>query len=178
MNEINRTTIREVASLLGEGWSVTEDENDSVYLECKNQKLSLKIPWNKKDRLEISGCFGGGLLRFFPYERPSTRITVAITSEARKIASAIQKRLLPNYEKVLAECIENKAEANEYEAKKQAVLEAIAKAYGRDAKICEYDNTVFACKPYMFKARYHSELTVELQIELPLEKALEVIKIL
>jgi hypothetical protein len=178
MSEINRTTIQEVASLLGEGWSVTEDENDSVYLECKNQKLALKIPWKKEDSLGISGCFGGDLPRFFPYDPPSTSITVAITSDAKRIASAIQKRLLPNYEKVLAQCIKNKAEADEYKAKKQAILKAILEAHGRDAKIYELDDTVFACKPYMFKARYHGSSTVRLEIELPLEKALEVIKVL
>jgi hypothetical protein len=79
MSEINRTTIQEVASLLGEGWYVTEDDNHRLYLVNENQERTLNLALNI---------------------------------------------------------------------------------------------------PYLFRARYHGSSTVRLEIELPLEKALEVIKVL
>lgn len=128
-----------VALLLGLGWDVAKRDfstTDRFYLTGPGgEHIDLDIAPATRDKLHISGTI--------PNRNPETKwgegagvsIQVAHSRGAVVIAKEIKRRFLPDYQKALAERIEqNRAKAN-HEAKRTAVARRVMEAFGETPTI-------------------------------------------
>ena len=161
-----------------EGWRLDEEQGTYGTLIMSNDSDGLVFSpiWNNSNRVEIHGYYGG-LNKYLPYEREKTEITVSMAKTPERIAKDIEKRLLPAYKKVYAETMEAKKVDDEYKKKKVFILETIQKTIGGDAHII-HDKKVISYKPFECDVKYWSGHNVRLKITLPLEKAIEILKML
>lgn len=137
------TNLQEFAQLIaealtnatGEQWtrSTKFDEMDSNWralLVAPGEKsLFLSNTWaSKGGRLYIGASFPEGTSNFQPIARPS--ITVADTKSNVQVANDIKRRLLPEYNTLLAIVLKRKAEADSFEANRLSLAEEVAKVVG------------------------------------------------
>ena len=173
---------KSICPLLEGEWLINQDLIDQNYpgvfiTNLAGKQLQFKSPWNNEERLEISGSFLDGLNSYLSYHsnREKTEITVAKSKSPEQIARDIRKRLMPAYERVLAQAKKNKIIADKQEAKKQNVLECLKEAMD---KATIRDNKVYQWEPYEISAKYHySEENIELKLTLSLSKALSVLQL-
>lgn len=168
-----------VASLLDGDWTIDQERLDGgypgIFLNGPDDKsLHFVIPWNNDNRLEISGSFRNGLNQHLPYsgDREKTEITVAKSKAPEQIAKDIERRLMPPYERVLAQTKERKAKADAYEAEKMRALETIRDAMGEGASI--KDDDVIRYNSFC-RAKYYGG-TIKIEVELPVDKAVEILR--
>ena len=171
---------KSICSLLEDEWLINQDLIDEGYqgvfiTTLDGKQLQLTTPWNNNNRLEISGSFRD-FYQHLPYKHENTSITVAKSKSPEQIARDIKKRLMPAYERVLAQAKKNKIIAENQEAKKQNVLECLKEAMDKKATI--RDNEVYQWKPYQISAKYHySDADIELKLTLPLSKILNILRL-
>lgn len=173
-----------VAPLLENGWHIDTDHPDErrgiSLISEGERRLLFDIGWSTNDRLEIYGSFDNGLAQYLPYQsqRPKTEISVAVTKTPEKIAQDIKRRLLPNYEQVLAAAKEYKKRDDDYKATRKQAMEQIKTAIGGDVDFLSHTqrDELYGYKPYSFEAKYHSNDEIEFTLTLPFKKALEVLK--
>jgi len=168
---------KSICPLLEGEWLINQDLIDQNYpgvfiTTLDGKQLHFRTSWNKKNHLEISGSFHN-LYQHLPYQCENTSITVAKSKSPEQIARDIRKRLMPAYERVLAQAKENKIAADKREAKKQHVLEVLKAAMD---KATIRDNEVYQWKPYHISAKYQYG-DIELKLTLPLSKALNVLQL-
>jgi hypothetical protein len=107
---------KEVAAALGEQWAVIQN-NDSNYpqarIVCDGRGLCFDLSRRnrRQPRIEISGYYGYGndsLWHFKPHNMESPKITVDAERDVKAIVNEINRRVLPDYWKVIAACLEAK----------------------------------------------------------------------
>jgi len=169
-----------LCTLLEGEWYINQDHSDSGYsgvsIETPGGKaLNITIPYNNKTRLEIRGSWLDGLSQHTPCNHESTHITVLQSKTPEQIARDITKRLLPPYERVLAQAREAKAAHDKQEAHKQKVLESL-QAVMPNATI--RNDEVYQYEPHRITVKYcsYSDGDVQLELTVPAEKALEILK--
>jgi len=138
--------IKEVASILK--MEVTFDENACWNRgELKKENLIFSIKngdYRNKDRIVINPIFPRAKDGFYcrPYSYKSLQITVSEISSASRIADAIQKRLLPQYQPFFEKALEIKEKHNEYLAGKENILKRLQE-YFPFGEASEYQSTFF-----------------------------------
>lgn len=128
----NRAKAGEVGRVFG---SPDPDYADSW---CAANRLAcgstLHISQGQHDRLEISTSVPRELRGFRPYDRdgeaPKTRITVSAQMAAAQIVADVRRRLLPEHERLFADCLAAKQKSDAYHAGVAARLTAVAHACG------------------------------------------------
>lgn len=154
-----------------------EDGYPGIFINCADGRcLHISIPWNRENRYEIEGSFEYGLAQHLPYmdQREKTSITVSQNKSVEQIVQDITKRLLPAYERVLAQAKENKAAHDKREQDKQYALEIIQSILG-DAHI--RNDECYAMHKNV-TARYYSTGDISLKMTVPFAKATEILKLL
>lgn len=124
-------TVVEVARALGDGWSAGEFDPDLLHIGKvigpKGAQITFNA-WPVPGRFEITGNLER---QFKPYAAPRFKITVAADKTPGKIAGDIRRRILDaGYWGVLAETLERKRQAEEEEATRQALHDALLKILG------------------------------------------------
>ncbi len=172
-----------ICAKLTDNWTLDGNfEGNRVIIKSGQKQLHLQFPWNDTNRLMISGSWPNGLYNFLPYNKLKTEITVTKDKAPERIARDIEKRLLPNYEKMLQEAIKGKEVNDAYLDRKDKALKRIIEAIGGDAHIMEHNQQVHSWKPYDCTVEYHGhyssdeETEVQLRIRLPLEKVIEILR--
>lgn len=164
-----------------DGWEFDEDVDNTTYVwrglakAAGGRQLTFSLLYGRDDRLVIHGSWGMDLSRFLPYKREKTEITVSREKHPAKIASEIERRLLPAYERMFAEAVRQKKANDSYETKKKDALEAIRVAIGGDAHFTCNDETIVSYEPYNCDATFYTD-DVKLELRLPLEKAVRMLK--
>jgi len=178
--ELAKEDARRICEFL-DGWELDEDIDSTSYVwrglarSAEGRQLLFRLEWNKNDRLEISGSWGMGLYQFLPYNREKTEITVSRKKSPEKIAKEIERRLLPAYERMFAKAVRHKEANDSYEKRKKDALEAIKAAIGGDAHFTSDGNKVYSYEPYNCDAEFYTD-EVKLELRLPLEKAVRMLK--
>lgn len=134
-NKELETLAREITRELGSAWNYREQDEpypthriDGPGEAC----LYLRIEYNHKDRIAIGGSLNIGKNGMYVtvYEDGkrvcSGDITVAISRGVPAIVREIQRRLLPDYLRVLAKAVERRDAERTYEAKRRENLETLA----------------------------------------------------
>lgn len=166
---------------LESNWFVKKDwEGNGVMITVDQKQLHFYFAWNN-DRLIISGSWPNGLSRFLPYNKLNTEITVSKNKAPEVIARDITKRLLPNYEEVLAEILKQKVVEDIYQDNKKVALKKVVEAIGGNAHIIEHSQQVHSYEPYDCTVEYRGgardeEEQIRLEINLPLEKAFKLLR--
>lgn len=142
------------------------------------QEIDFRVPWNKPDRIEISGGFGNGLAQHLSYreDREKTSITVAAGKDPKRIAADIEKRLLPGYIRELKKAKERKQSADEYAANQRNVLERIQAAVGGGHIPDHTKETLYCSNFHGLTVKYYSGYDVRIEMNLPVEMLIEVIE--
>lgn len=168
-----------IAILLDGVWATDQERLESGYpgrfLNGPEDKiLHFTTPYNNTARVEINGIFHHDLSQHLPYNmnREKTEITVARSKTPEQIARDIERRLMPPYERVLAQTKDRKAKADAYEAKKMRAIDAIRDAMGSGASI--KDGDVIRYNPFC-RARYYGG-DIKIEVELPVDKAVEILR--
>lgn len=168
-----------IATLLDGDWAIYKDRLDGIYpgifLNGPDDKsLHFTTSYNNTERLEINGIFPNDLSQHLKYgmDREKTEITVAKSKTPEQIAKDITKRLMPPYERVLAQAKERKADADFHEGRKKKALELIRDAMGEGASI--KDDEVYRHSPFC-RARYYGG-GIKIEVELPVDKAVEILR--
>jgi len=95
---------------------------------------TLHISQGQHDRLEISTSVPRELRGFRPYyrdgEAPKNRITVSAQKPAAQIVGEVRRRLLPEHERLFADCASAKQKNDDHHASVAARLTAVANACG------------------------------------------------
>lgn len=132
-----RTTAADVVTFLGDGWSVDPsnpdyptvniDGPDGASLNLRGDSfLSIK-------KLEISGSYPKLLDGSWDHHSKAVGINVSISRGGKAIAGEIQRRLLPEYTKQLAEAIDRKAKAQANQDARAAIAQRIIDVLPRAA---------------------------------------------
>jgi hypothetical protein len=121
-----------VAVELGEGWSATDGwwgTGDAKLLGPAGAVLHLMVARSRAGRIAVSGVFDRRQHDRIRYEEEGQagEITVAADSTPEKIASHIQRRLLPEYLALLAVVTQRIAHADAVTAEKAAVVTRLAR---------------------------------------------------
>ena len=124
------TLTQNVAKEMGEGWAyiVPEPGNESTRHASMSGPNGQEVYFNNsrsgKDRVYVSGTFPQG--QSLPYNETRPSITMDGNKPAAKMAADIKRRLLPEYQRILALVIERKMQAETFEANRKNVQAQVA----------------------------------------------------
>jgi hypothetical protein len=122
---------------LGQNWKLTRYKNDTPwYAEITHLvsgALSLHLgEW--KGRVSIAGVYDdrveGRQVWYKSSSEPWPSISVAVTREAKAVAREVERRLLPDYSRLHAECEKRVAEYKTLLAASKATAELVAQMIG------------------------------------------------
>ena len=119
------TLAKQVAGILG--WKYNEDAQNWLAL-LSNAEASLGLEMTHKGKVVVTGFLPKGNYSRHDLHGPKISITASRGPEA--IAKEIQRRLLPDYEAVMAEAMKRKADAEAYDNAARNNLERLADAFG------------------------------------------------
>lgn len=168
-----------VAVLLDGDWAIDNERLENspgILLNGPEDKiLHFTTPYNNTARLEINGIFPHDLSQHLSYsvDREKTEITVAKSKTPEQIARDITKRLMPPYERMLAQTRERKADADFHEGRKRKALELLRNAIGEKAIIRQ--DEVISYDPSCC-AKYYGDGSIKLELILPVDKAVEILR--
>ena len=136
---------QKIAPELGEGWYVTKGHWDKDAFLCDDQGAKLHVSaraWRKQDegKLEISGSLDK-YRKVTRYHEPKHEIKVSyLTKSPARIAGDIERRLLPNYRKALAELDERQRAYDERESAKEDFMRSLLATLGNAARRQSYSD--------------------------------------
>ncbi len=149
-DKLNITVTKRLAELLALPLLSDADPNEtSCALRLPNGRLL--VISRQKDKFHI-GCFlNGELSKYRPYYKdgeapPVLHINVAASKTAEQIAADIRRRLLPEYERALAACLQDKRETEELHARKLLALLKVAVPLGLTVQCDEHKGAPFTLK--------------------------------
>jgi len=147
MNKLEfQEKIKEVASILK--MEVTFDENACWNRgEMKKDNLIFSInngDYRNENRIRIYPLFPRAKDGFYcqPYNYKSLQITISEISSASRIADAIQRRLLPQYQPFFQKALEIRERRNKYLADKEDILKRLQE-YFPEGVVSENQSTFF-----------------------------------
>ncbi|MDA3643799.1 hypothetical protein LZ318_11830 [Saccharopolyspora indica] len=173
---------RKIAAELGDGWQATEgsapSNNIARLVHSTGATLHLSTHgWRKSDegKLGITASlqqYG----KVTEYREPTHEIKVSYNKKTpAQIAQDIKRRLLPNYQKRLAELAELQAQYDEHEAEQEAFIRDLAATLGDAARRSSFSREWIDFRDLGQIANGHARVlsaTVEFQVEVPKEFAL------
>ncbi|MBU0959463.1 MAG: hypothetical protein KKB31_05960 [Nanoarchaeota archaeon] len=144
--EQTKAIAQKIAEAMGWGMEVNENNWNPIILKGDEKLLiSIETYGTTKGRVVIKGHYGV-FSAHLPYRHDKTEITVSPTKTPEQIAKDIKSRLLPTYQKILAEAQEAKKREDDYQANKKSLLVDVATfipspnikedlIYGRDPNV-------------------------------------------
>lgn len=158
---------REIAKALGKPWKYeeqTEPYPTHYIANGAEARIALHVPWSQPDRIAIGGSLNVGKNGQYItlYKQGGEReyvpeITVAVSRGVPKIVEEIKRRLLPEYERILALAIDKRNKDAAYQNRTRENLKTLAKITRTDlGKYKDDERTSYS----FYTGEYHGEVRV------------------
>ena len=180
--------VREIGTFLNmefdEEYAAKHERNWNYYSQLKNGTKSISFStgdFKFKDRWSIRAIFPrddkGQLNTAYDAKWPEMTVSMAKTSE--QIARNIKSRLIPEYEKQLAEVLVKIEKSNKYYAGKLAQITKVAEYLRIDPPADDNRANIYpGHEKGVQRIEPYSEDKVKFEVETSAEKAIEILKLL
>jgi hypothetical protein len=125
--------VQQVATYLGEGWSAVQKHEQSVTLRhTDGRQIHVYLNTYPKDRLEITGYWlkDEHNSDYISYHENPPKITVAPDRPAQAIAKDMQRRFMPEFNRLWQDSLARKESAEKYLAAQADAVRQLADVMG------------------------------------------------